>query len=158
MPERQADQARATAATTSGGASGTVGFELFDKNNLGATDLQQQVQYQRALEGEISRVIENINGIDSAQVQLVLPDEEMFTDTTNPASASVLLTTSRPLDASQVAGVAKLVQGAVPSLKAEQITITDQSGVILWPNSAASGGASAKAAAEARPAAANGGG
>lgn len=150
VPDNQADQARATAATTSGGTSGTVGFELFDKNNLGATDLQQQVQYQRALEGEISRVIENVDGVASAQVQLVLPKEEMFNNDANPASASVLLQTDRPLDAAQVAGIAKLVQGAVPSLRPSQITITDQSGVILWPSAAGEGGAAAKTAAEAR--------
>lgn len=149
VPENQADQARAAAATATGSGSGQVGFELFDKNNLGATDLQQQVQYQRALEGEIGRVVENIDGVNSAQVQLVLPDEEMFSDSASPASASVLLSTSRPLDSAQVAGIAKLVQGAVPALKAEAITITDQTGALLWPNSSGSG-ATAKAAAEAR--------
>ena len=149
VPENQQDLARATAASVSGSGSGQVGFELFDKNNLGATDLQQQVQYQRALEGEIGRVVENIDGVASAQVQLVLPEEQMFADTSNPASASLLLQTDRPLDSSQVAGVAKLVQGAVPALKAEKITITDQSGNLLWPSSSSSGGATAKAAAEA---------
>ena len=107
------------------------------------------LQYQRALEGEIGRVVENIDGVASAQVQLVLPEEQMFADTSNPASASLLLQTDRPLDSSQVAGVAKLVQGAVPALKAEKITITDQSGNLLWPSSSSSGGATAKAAAEA---------
>jgi flagellar M-ring protein FliF len=150
VPEGQSDQARATAATTGSATSGQVGFELFDKNNLGATDLQQQVQYQRALEGEISRVIDNVDGVASSQVQLVLKEDQMFTVDGSPASASVLLQADRPLEAAQIAGIAKLVQGAVPALKADAITITDQTGNILWPNSGSGGGATSKAAAQAR--------
>src|SRR4051794_16838553 len=54
---------------------GHVGFEIFDKSKLGATDFQQKVDYQRALEGEIARTIESIQGVQGAEVQLVLPDD-----------------------------------------------------------------------------------
>ena len=149
VPSDQADKARATVATNPASAGGTVGFEIFDKNNLGATDLQQQVQYQRALEGEITRTVEQIQGIQSAQVQLVLQKDQMFTDQGTAATASVILNTSVPLTAGQVAGVARLVQGAVPGLKADAITITDQNGNILWPNAqGASGGAGDKNSAQ----------
>lgn len=149
VPSDQADKARATIATNPASAGGTVGFELFDKNNLGATNLQQQVQYQRALEGEITRTVENIQGVQSAQVQLVLQKDQMFTDQGTAASASVILNTSTPLSAGQVAGVARLVQGAVPGLKPDSVTITDQNGNILWPNAqGAAGGAGDKNAAQ----------
>jgi flagellar M-ring protein FliF len=140
VPSDQADKARATVATDPASAGGTVGFEIFDKNNLGATDLQQQVQYQRALEGEITRTVEQIQGVQSAQVQLVLQKDQMFTDQGTAATASVILNTSVPLTAGQVAGVARLVQGAVPGLKADAVTITNQNGNILWPNAQGSAG------------------
>ena len=149
VPGDQADKARATVATNPASSGGTVGFEIFDKNNLGATEMQQQVQYQRALEGEITRTVKQIDGVQGAQVQLVLAKEQMFTDQGTAASASVILETSAPLSAGQVAGVARLVQGAVPGLKADAITITDQSGNILWPNSSGgSGGGDSKTAAQ----------
>jgi len=136
VPESELDKARATVATsTSVSGGGQVGFELFDKNSLGATDFQQRIQYQRALEGEIARTIQQIDGVRSAQVQLVLPQDQLFTDEGNPASASVLIQTSgMGLDQAQVAGIAHLVQSSVEGLQAKNITITDQTGGLLWPN------------------------
>lgn len=148
VPGDQADKARATVATNPASSGGTVGFEIFDKNNLGATELQQQVQYQRALEGEITRTVKQIDGVQGAQVQLVLAKDQMFTDQGTAATASVILETSAPLSAGQVAGVARLVQGAVPGLKADAVTITDQGGNILWPGAGGSGGGDGKTAAQ----------
>ena len=150
VPADQADKARATVATSPSAQGGTVGFEIFDKNNLGATDLQQQVQYQRALEGEITRTITQIQGVNGAQVQLVLAKDQMFTDQGTSASASVILETATPLSPGQVAGVSHLVQGAVPGLQPQNITITDQSGNMLWPNGSggAGGGGDSKTAAQ----------
>lgn len=136
VPEEQLDEARATLATSNVGSSGSsqVGFEMFDKNNLGATDFQQKIQYQRALEGEIARTIQQIDGVDSAQVRLVLPKDQLFTDEGNPASASVVLQSGGAgLQANQVQGMARLVQTAVEGIKPENITITDQTGGMLWP-------------------------
>lgn len=135
VPEPQLDAARATVATADVSTSGgQVGFELFDKSNLGATDFQQRIQYQRALEGEIARTIQHIEGVRSAQVQLVLPRDQLFTEEGSSATASVLLQTEGVgLNSAQVQGVAKLVQSSVEGLKAENVTITDQSGGLLWP-------------------------
>ena len=72
------------------GASGQ-GFELFDEQKLGASDFQQKVTYQRALEGEIARTIGGVEGVTSPQVQLVLPEDDLFADEASPATAAVML-------------------------------------------------------------------
>src|SRR5919197_5217621 len=74
------------------GGGSQPGFELFDKTKLGASQFQQQVTYQRALEGEIARSIDGIAGVSGASVQLVLPpDDNLFSDTQTPATAAVML-------------------------------------------------------------------
>src|SRR5918998_1747136 len=78
--------------STSGGSG--EGFELFDKQKLGASDFQQKVTYQRALEGEISRTISGMQGVSGAQVSLVLPEDELFADAETPATAAVMLENS----------------------------------------------------------------
>ena len=78
--------------------NGQAGFELFDKQKLGASNLQQQVTYQRALEGELAQTIEQVQGVSSAQVNLVLPEEQLFNDQNSTAKASVLLGTGGQRD------------------------------------------------------------
>src|SRR3954454_15206810 len=90
----EADQVQdAKVALAEKGLPGTSqpGFELFDKQKLGSSDFQQQVTYQRALEGELAKTIMQVNGTPSAQVQLVLPQEELFANEESPAKAAVLL-------------------------------------------------------------------
>src|SRR4051812_23006566 len=132
------------------------GMELMDKQKLGASDFQQQVAYQRALEGEMAQTIGQIDGVGGATVQLVLPQDQLFEDKQSAAKASVLL--SSPGDALEpgaVRGIAQLVSGSVQGLGLNQVSITDNTGQLLWPNQA--GGASdgqmaatTKQAAEAR--------
>jgi flagellar M-ring protein FliF len=150
-------QARITLA--SAGLPGTAqpGFELLDKQKLGTSNFQQQVNYQRALEGELARTIEQVDGVNGAQVQLVLPDKEaqLFAEQTNPATAAVLLSGTSALDPGSVRGIAQLVASSVPGLALDKVTITDGSGQLLWPTGDGSGDASgggllAKQAAEAR--------
>jgi flagellar M-ring protein FliF len=129
------------------------GYELLDKQKLGSSTFQQQVAYQRALEGQISQTISQIDGISGAQVQLTLPKDDLFADEKQPATAAVLLTAdSATLDPAAVRGIASLVASSVQDLKPSNVTITDASGSMLWPQgdgSDASGPAS-KPAAEAR--------
>jgi flagellar M-ring protein FliF len=137
-----------------GGEGAQAGFELFDKQKLGASDFQNKVTYQRALEGEIARTINGVQGVSGASVQLVLPEDELFSDSSTPATAAVML--SNPADALEpgaVRGIAQLVASSVKGLKTENVTITDSSGSLLWPNGDSAGaapGASNKQAAEAR--------
>src|SRR3954469_11624430 len=139
-------------AASAGGSQ--EGFELFDKQKLGASDFQNKVTYQRALEGEIARTINGVQGVSGAQVQLVLPEDDLFADTATPATAAVML--SNPADALEpgaVRGIAQLVSSSVKGLKTDNVTITDNAGTLLWPNGDSAGGApgaSNKQAAEAR--------
>src|SRR5919198_2714952 len=129
------------------------GFELLDKQKLGASTFQQQVAYQRALEGQIAQTISQIDGVSGAQVQLTLPKDDLFADEKQPATAAVLLTAdSATLDPAAVRGIASLVASSVQDLKPSNVTITDASGSMLWPQGDGSdaSGAASKPAAEAR--------
>ena len=114
------------------------GFELMEKQKLGASDFQQKVTYQRALEGEIARTVEGVEGVQSAQVNLVLADDQLFQDEQQPARASVLLTTDgEGIEPGSVRGVASLVTSSVKGLKSESVSITDQTGTLLLPKAGA---------------------
>lgn len=147
---------KARIALAEGGLTGgdKPGFELFDEQKLGASDFQQQVTYQRALEGEIARTIGQVEGVSGTQVQLTLPEDQLFTDEAKPATAAVLLQSGgTSLDPAAVRGIARLVSSSVEGLKPSNVTITDQSGQLLWPNGdGGDGGMTAgnKQAAEAR--------
>src|SRR5215211_260278 len=131
------------------------GFELFDNQKLGASDFQNQVTYQRALEGEIARTIQQVQGVQGAQVQLVLPEDSLFADEATPATAAVMLSgPSTGLESGAVRGIAQLVASSVKGLKTDNVTITDGAGQLLWPTGDGVGGvgsgAGSKLAAETR--------
>src|SRR3954468_13574238 len=137
-------------------SSAQPGMELFDKQKLGASDFQQQVTYQRALEGQLAQTIGQIDGVGGATVQLVLPQDQLFQDQQSQAKAAVLLSgAGTSLNPGAVRGIAQLVSGSVKGLGLNQVSITDSNGQLLWPNS--EGGATdgqmastSKQAAEAR--------
>jgi flagellar M-ring protein FliF len=143
----QTSQARIALASAGllGVGSTQPGFELLNSQQLGASNFQQQVTYQRALEGQLDQTIEQIQGIDSATVNLVLPNQQdqLFGDNSQTSSASVLLSDSGNLDPNAVKGIAELVASSVQGLSDSKVTITDSSGALLWPASgsdSASGG------------------
>lgn len=112
---------------------GSVGYELFDNMDaLGATNFMQNVNLVRALEGELSRTIRSIDGVQSARVHLVMPQREMFTRETQEPTASVYvkMTTGR-LAANQVSAVQHIIAAAVPKLKPSNISIIDDRGTLL---------------------------
>jgi flagellar M-ring protein FliF len=137
----QTSQARV--ALASGGLLGSSqpGFSLLDKQQLGASNFQQQVTYERALEGQLDQTIQQIQGVDSAQVNLVIPNQQdqLFADNSQSSSASVLLSAPN-LDPSAVKGIAQLVSSSVPGLSLNKVTITDGSGASLWPNGGSTNG------------------
>jgi flagellar M-ring protein FliF len=143
VKDGQLSQARIALASKGLTNGGQVGFEIFNHVSMGATDFQQKINYQRALEGEIDRAIQQINGISSADVQLVLPTDTLFVDQGSKASAAVMITAADQLDPSTVSGIAHLVAASVKGLDTANVTITDQTGVLLWPNANAAGGTSA---------------
>lgn len=118
------------------------GFSLFEKTSLGESNFQQQVTYQRALQGQLEQTIDQIQGVSGSQVELVLPSaqSQVFAESQQPSSAAVLLTTSSALEPSSVRGIAHLVASSVPGLKLNQVTITEGSGQLLWPTQGAEGG------------------
>jgi flagellar M-ring protein FliF len=147
-------QARIALAEQGLPAKGQPGFELFDKQKLGASDFQQKVTYQRALEGQIATTIGQVQGVGGATVSLVLPEDQLFSEDQTPATAAVLLNgPSSNLDPSAVRGIASLVSSSVKGLKAQNVSITDSTGQLLWPTSeasAANGGAVSKLTAQTR--------
>jgi len=131
------------------------GFEILDKQKLGASSQQQQIAYQRGLEGTIANTIGQITGGGGAQVHLTLAQDNLFADESRSATAAVLLPQdSSDMDPSAVRGIANLVASSVPGLKPAQVTITDGTGTMLWPtgdgDGGGTGGMPAKAAAESR--------
>lgn len=134
--------------------SSQPGLSLFDKTNLGESSFQQQVNYQRALQGQLAQTIDQIQGISGAQVELVLPNaqSQLFAENQTQPSAAVLLPGSSSLEPSTVSGIAHLVASSVPGLKTSNVTITGGSGQLLWPaqGSGEGGEGISKEAAEAR--------
>jgi flagellar M-ring protein FliF len=134
VEKAQVSDAKVALASAGLPGNSQPGFELMEKQKLGASDFQQKVTYQRALEGEIARTVEGVQGVSAAQVNLVLADEQLFQDEQQPARASVLLTTdSGGIEPGSVRGVASLVTSSVKGLKSENVSITDQTGNLLWP-------------------------
>lgn len=109
------------------------GFEVFDQNSFGLTSFLQEVNYQRALQGELERTISQMKEIKSARVHLVLPKEELFLEEEKPPTASVVLElrSGSRLSASQIEAIAQLVANGVEGLDPTRVAIVDQAGNIL---------------------------
>ncbi|MBW1938189.1 MAG: flagellar M-ring protein FliF [Deltaproteobacteria bacterium] len=112
---------------------GGVGFEIFDKKNFGATEFVQRLNYQRALQGELSRTINSLDEVQSSRVHIVMPKKSLFANEQDKPTASVIikLKPSRRLQASQVEGMAHLVARSVEGLQPEEVAILDSRGNIL---------------------------
>lgn len=117
-------------------SSGAVGYELFDKNNLGLTDFMQKVNLKRALEGELSNTINQIEAVTRSRVHLVIPERVLFEDEERKVTASVILKlrSRSALERQQVLGIQQLVAGSVEGLKSENIIIIDTFGNVLTNN------------------------
>lgn len=120
--------------------SGGVGFELMDNQKFGTSQFAEQVNYQRALEGEIARSIESIGTVESARVHLALPKPSLFVREQKKPSASVVLTLARgrSIDEGQVSAIVHMISSSVPELDPKGVTVVDQRGNLL---SAANSGA-----------------
>ena len=108
--------------------SGSVGYELFDNQSvLGQTEFQQQLNEQRALQGELARTIMSMRGITAARVHITMPRREMFTAAAGEPTAAVLVGLGgRDLTADQVRAIRNLVASSVPNLKPDRVTVADQ--------------------------------
>jgi flagellar M-ring protein FliF len=134
VPRDQVYDVRLSLAAEGLPKGGGVGFEVFDRTNLGATDFVQKLNYQRALQGELSRTIRQIKEIEQARIHIVTPKESLFLEDQKKPSASVLIKTrsGMKLDPLQVEGIVHLVASAVEGLESGNITVVDTSGKILF--------------------------
>ena len=137
VPADQMHDLRLSLAAAGIPQGGVVGFEIFDKSSFGMTDFAQKVNYARALEGELTRTIRRIEGVEGARVHLVLPERRLFEEQAEPATASVVLQMrgSRRLGAKQVQGVVHLVASSVEGLESDQMTVVDNRGNVLYQQS-----------------------
>lgn len=129
--------------------SGSVGYEIFDNQSvLGQTEFQQNLNEQRALQGELSRTIMSMRGITSARVHITMPRREMFQAAAiDPTAAVVVGLGGRDLSADQVRAIRNVVASSVPNLKPDKVTVTDQANRTLAAGSEDSGFTSANAEA-----------
>jgi flagellar M-ring protein FliF len=113
--------------------SGRIGFELFDKTNFGTSDFAEQVNYHRALEGELERSVMSLAEVEQARVHLTLAKESVFLESRQPAKASVLvkLRPGAQLSAQNVAAICQLTSSAVQGLAPEAVSVVDMHGNLL---------------------------
>src|SRR5688500_6901583 len=113
--------------------AGGVGFEIFDRQGLGATEQSQRVSFQRALQGELARTIGALDGVQQARVHLVLSESTLFRRDRQEARASVSLKLEpgNVLQSAQIFGIQRLVAAAVPGLDIGRVVVTDQHGITL---------------------------
>lgn len=141
VPANQVYEARLKLASQGLPKGGNVGFELMENQKLGVSQFLEQVNFQRALEGELARSIESISTVQSARVLLALPKSSVFVREQQKPTASVLLNLQpgRILDQQQVSAIVHLVASSVPELPTKNVTIVDQNGNLLSDSSASVG-------------------
>lgn len=145
VPSDKVHETRLALASQGLPRGGNVGFELMENQKFGMTQFQEQVNYQRALEGELSRSIQSLGAVQSARVHLAIPKPSVFLREQQKPSASVLVSLypGRALDRDQVGGVMHLVSSSVPDLPISAVSVIDQNGFLLsgGPGIKGSGGA-----------------
>ncbi|MGV3742806.1 MAG: flagellar basal-body MS-ring/collar protein FliF, partial [Burkholderiaceae bacterium] len=133
VPAENVYDARLKLASQGLPKGGNVGFELMENQKLGVSQFLEQVNFQRALEGELARSIQAVAAVQSARVHLALPKNSVFVRDQQSPTASVLLNLNqgRILDPQQVSAIVHLVASSVPNLPAKNVTVVDQSGNLL---------------------------
>ncbi len=131
-------------------SSDGAGYGLLDKQSLSTSESQERTNFKRAMEGELSKTIEAVDGVDTAVVHLAIPEEKVFSDEQKPTTASVLVDTApgSELDDEQVQAMVHLVASSIDGLDPKNVTITDASGKLLTTDSSESGGGAATARAK----------
>lgn len=129
VPAADLDKARLATAAKGGVKSGRMGFEIFDKPNWVGSEFDEQVNYQRAMEGELERTVSTLSDIASARVHLVLPHDSLFRDQERPAKASVVLKLRhRSLADGEADAIRNLIASAVDGLTADHVVLVDADG------------------------------
>ena len=133
IPSYKISETRIKLASEGLPSSGRIGFEVFDQTAFGLTNFQEQVNYQRALEGELARSIMTLSEVAAARVHLVLPKDSLFQSAEDQAKASVILKlkNGRNLSESAVQGIVNVVASSVKGLVPERVTLIDYRGKVL---------------------------
>jgi flagellar basal-body M-ring protein/flagellar hook-basal body protein fliF len=133
VPAGVADSTRLDVMSEDLPIKGQVGFELFNKSDMGLTEFAQKINYQRALQGELARTIMTLDSVDTARVHLSLPDPSVFREDKRPpkASATLIPRPGRLVPGAAVAGIRRLIAAAVPDLDPVDVVILDQHGDVL---------------------------
>ena len=133
IPIEQIHEVRLDLASSGLPRGSGIGFEIFDNTKLGMTEFVQNVNYQRALQGELSRTINGFDEVESTRVHIVMPSKSLFLEDETPASASIIvkLRPGRWLKNPQVQAVVHLVSSSVSGLNPENVTIVDNYGKML---------------------------
>ncbi|WMI71906.1 flagellar basal-body MS-ring/collar protein FliF [Aminobacterium sp. MB27-C1] len=133
IPRDQVYEVRLTLAQEGLPKGGNVGLELFDDTKMGMNEFQQKVTFLRALEGELARTISQIEAIDYAKVNIVLPEKHLFLEQQQPSTASVLirLKAGQEIGPSQIKAIIHLVSHSVEGLAPDYVTVVDTSGKVL---------------------------
>jgi len=129
VPAADLDKARLAAASKGGVKTGRLGFEIFDKPNWVGSEFDEQVNFQRALEGELERTIGTLSDVASARVHLVMPHDSLFRDQERPAKAAVVIRLRhRSLAEGEPDAIRNLVASAVDGLGPERVVLVDAAG------------------------------
>jgi flagellar M-ring protein FliF len=143
VPSDKVHEARLKLASQGLPKGGTVGYELMENQKFGATQFQEQVNYQRALEGELAKSIQSLAAVQSARVHIAIPKPSVFLRETQKPTASVLvnLNPGRALERAQVDGIMHLVSSSVAELPLKAVSVVDQNGTLLSGARDSTGGA-----------------
>jgi flagellar M-ring protein FliF len=136
VPSNLVHEARLKLASQGLPKGGNVGFELMENQRFGITQFAEQVNYQRALEGELARTVESMDAVAAARVHLAIPKPSVFVKEQQKPSASVFLSLrgGRLLDPAQASAIVHLISSSVPDLSAQNVTVVDQNGTLLSAN------------------------
>ena len=136
VPKQQIYDLRLSLASDGLPQSSIIGYEIFDRTNLGVSDFVQKVNYRRALEGELARTILQLDELEGARVHLAIPEKALFKEDEKPATASVVLKlkSGKPLRRETVQGIAHLVASSVEGLDVKDVSIVDSRGMLLSEN------------------------
>jgi len=133
VPGTQVHEVRLRLASQGLPKGGLAGFELMENQKLGASQFLEQVNYQRALEGELARSIQSLSAVQNARVHLAISKPSVFVREQQKSSASVLLNLfpGRSLDPAQVSAIVHLISSSVPDLPVKNVAVVDQGGTLL---------------------------
>ncbi len=133
VPKKDVYQVRLDMSAKGLPAAGSAGYSLLDKQGITTSEFRQRVDYQRALEGELSNTIKAIEGVSAVTVHLVIPEDDLFAKDAKKPSASILVTMagSRSLTAGQVQAIVHLTASGVEGLAPEDVTVADATGRVL---------------------------